>query len=156
MRRLLTFLLLLPLAGCSALDAVKSLVGLGGPEKTALESVQVVAQAEANRDLPTRLDLVFVFDTALAAQLPKTGPAWFQQKAALLAANPGKLRALSLEIPPQTETSPALPKGYAKAVTVLAYADYLAAAGQPVINLTPFERPRITLRPEAIDVAAGP
>lgn len=154
-RRLLSLALLLLLAGCGTFDALKSLVGLG-PERTALDAVQVVAEDGANRDLPTRLDLVFVFDITLPAQLPKTGPAWFQQKAALLAAWPGKLKALSLELPPLTESTPDLPKGYGKAVAVFAYADYLAAAGQPAINLTPFKRPRITLRPEAIAIAEAP
>ncbi len=158
MRRLhpvLPFVLLLALAGCGTIDTLKSLVGLG-PARTDLDAVQVIAEAGANRDLPTRLDLVFVFDTGLSAQLPKTGPAWFQQKDALLAAWPGKLQALSLEVPPLSEAAPALPKGYGKAVAVFAYADYLAAAGQPVINLTPFENARITLRPEAIAIAEAP
>ncbi|MBU1663861.1 MAG: hypothetical protein KKG92_00490, partial [Gammaproteobacteria bacterium] len=87
------------LAGCSTIDAIKSLVGLGGPAKTELESIQIVAQVDANRNLPTRLDLVFVYDLGVAAQLPKTGPQWFEQKAALLAAWPKKLDLVALEIP---------------------------------------------------------
>ncbi len=155
-RPLLLLALAALLAGCGTLDAIKSLVGLGGPAKTELESIQIVAQVDANRNLPTRLDLVFVYDLGVAAQLPKTGPLWFEQKAALLAAWPKKLDLVALEIPPLSQVTPPLPKGYAKAVTVLAYADYLAGAGQPVANLTPFARVLITLRPEAIDIAAAP
>ncbi len=156
MRPLPLLLAVFLLAGCSTLDALKSLVGLGGPAKTELESIRIVAAADANRNLPTRLDLVFVYDASLSAQLPKTGPQWFQQKAALLAAWPLKLEALALEIPPLSEATPTLPKNYGKAVAVLAYADYLAAAGQPVANLTPFANVLITLRPEAIAIAAAP
>jgi len=154
-RLFLPLFLALLLGGCGTLDALKRLVGLG-PQKTSLESVQIVALADANRNLPTRLDLVFVYDPVLTAQLPKSGPQWFQQKAALLAAWPKKLEVVTLEIPPLSEATPTLPKGYGKADTVLAYADYLASAGQPVANLTPFARVLITLRPEAIDIAAGP
>jgi type VI secretion system protein len=154
--RLLLPLFALLLAGCGTLDALKNLVGLGGPPKTALESVQIVAEAEANHGLPTRLDLVFVYDPTLAALLPKSGPDWFRQKAALLAAWPLKLEALVLEIPPQSEATPTLPKKAGKALTVLLYADYIAPAGQPVANLTPFTGARITLGPESIAIAAAP
>jgi type VI secretion system protein len=152
MRRLFLIALVF-LAGCSTM---KNLLDLIVPTRTTLQTLRVVAEADANRNLPTRLDILFVYDGALLAQLPKIGPDWFRQKAALQAAWPTQMDVVALEVPPLSEATPALPKRYDKAVAVLAYADYLAAAGQPVLNLTPLSGVLITLQPEAIAVAAAP
>lgn len=145
----LLILLILPiLGGCG----LKTLVF--GPDRTDLDALRVIALAGANRDHATRLDVVFVYDAAVAAQLPKTGPEWFRQKTALLAAYADKLRVTAQELPPLSEADPVpLPPRHDKALAVLAYADYLAPDGQPVIQLTPLRRPLLQLGPEAITVS---
>lgn len=154
--RLLIFLLLLPLSGCGGWQALKSMVGLGGPPRTELTSLRVIALEGANGNLATRLDLVFVLDAELKARLPKTGPDWFRQKAELLAASPLKLETLSLELPPLAEARHVLTKTQARAVAVLAYADYQAVEGQPVLDLTPLNNASLTLGPGAIRLDAQP
>lgn len=151
--RVLLFFIVVLLAGCSSM---KNLLDLIVPTRTTLQTLRVVAEAEANRNLPTRLDIVFVYDAAMLAQLPKTGPEWFRQKAALQAAWPTQMDVAALEVPPLSEATPPLPKRYDKSLAVLAYADYLASAGQPVLNLTPLARVLVTLKPEAITVVTAP
>jgi len=152
---LFLFALALLLGGCSSLSTLSSL--LLGPSKTSVKSVSIRAMPEANGNLPTRLDLVFIYESDVAATLPKTGPEWFRQKTALLLSNPKKLEVAAFELPPETTLDPApLPDRHAKALTVLAYADYGTAAGQAVINLTPFKRPLLRLDEDAILVEEQP
>ena len=154
LRRLPLLLAALFMAACSSLSG---LLPFTGPPTTAVRSVRIQALVDANRNVPTRLDLVFIYDKDVPALLPKSGVEWFQQKEALLAANPKKLEVASFELPPASVVDPApLPERYRKALGVLAYADYLAGAGQAVANLTPFKHPLIRLEAESFAIEEQP
>ena len=139
----------LSLAGCGTLSKL-----LPGHAKTAsLIALRVVAQPGANLDSASARDLVFVYDGASAALLPKTGPAWFAQKAALLNGLGRGADVVSLQLPPATVIDRVpLPDRRKKAVAVVGFANYLAPDGQGRIELTRFREPVIWLAPSRITV----
>ncbi len=138
-------LLSLAIAGCS----------LFGPPTTALRELQVVAETASNQDAATALDIVFVYDATSASLLPKSGPDWFQNKAALTANLASNLDVVSLQIPPTTVVDVDLPQRSRKAIAVYSYANYIAVAGQPMGNLTPFRKMTIRLAPDAVIYAGS-
>ncbi|HYD80201.1 MAG TPA: hypothetical protein VEC06_10365 [Paucimonas sp.] len=133
----------------AALAACMALSGCGTP-KTKISSIEVIADAAANQHSATALDIVFVYDTNSAALLPKTGPEWFEKKDALVAGLAKAIDVVSLEVPPAMTLAAALPDGYAKAIGVYSYANYIAPKGQPMGNLTPFKKITIRLMPETV------
>jgi type VI secretion system protein len=139
MNKIATAILFALLAACSS-----------SPPKTNVESIQVVAESNANQNTATALDIVFVYDTAAAGMLPKTGPEWFDKKAALVSGLATSINVVSLQVPPAMTVSVPLPKKYAKAIGVYVYANYLGTAGQPMGNLTPYEQMTIRLTPDNI------
>lgn len=141
MRKALFFLLALAatLPGCSST-----------PPRTAIKEIQVVAEVNANQNTATALDIVFAYDTASASLLPKTGPDWFDKKAALMNGLATGIDVVSLQIPPAMTVHVPLPAKAGKAIGVYSYANYLGAAGQPVGNLTPYKKMTIRLTPDTI------
>jgi type VI secretion system protein len=122
----------------------------GGPKTTTLEQVKVVAEINANQNSATELDMVFVYDTTLTAQLPKTGPEWFDTKAALMAGMATGVDVVSLQIPPATLADMKLPERHGKAIGVYVFTNYLSTAGQPMSNLTPYKKVIIWLTPSTV------
>jgi type VI secretion system protein len=85
--------------------------------------------------------------------LPKTGPAWFAQKAALLNGLGRTADVVSLQLPPATVTPDVqLPGHHKKAVAVYGFANYQAPDGQGRLDLTRFHAPVIWLAPARITV----
>lgn len=145
--RLLPALCLVLLPGCGAISSLFS----KGPPRTEIEQITVSTDIAANAGNATMLDIVFVYDPAAPALLPKTGPAWFQQKAALENALANGIDVVALQIPAASPNfDVALPKRASKAIGVYAYANYLSEDGQAVANLTPWRRARIHLLPKTI------
>lgn len=120
------------------------------PPKTEVKSIQVISTVNANQNTATALDIVFVYDPASASLLPKTGPDWFDKKPALVSGLAKAIDVVALQVPPAMTVDVPLPKGYAKAIGVYSYANYLEAAGQPMGNLTPYKQPVIRLTPDNI------
>lgn len=120
------------------------------PPKTAIKAIEVVAASNANQNTATALDIVFAYDTVSAGLLPKTGPDWFDKKAALVSGLAKGIDVVSVQLPPAMTVEVPLPKNHAKAIGVYSYANYLEAAGQPTANLTPFKRVTIRLNPDNI------
>jgi type VI secretion system protein len=133
------FVLLSALAGCSS-----------APPKTAIGSIKIVAETGANQNTATALDIVFVYDTTSASLLPKTGPDWFDKKAALMNGLAKGVDVVSLQIPPAMIVDVPLPKRYDDAIGVYSFANYIDAAGQPVGNLTPYKKMTIRLTPDNV------
>jgi type VI secretion system protein len=124
---------------------------LGIAPTTPLRQVSVVAELNANQNSATALDLVFVYDDTARGMLPKTGPEWFSAKAALLAGLALSLDVVPLQIPPASPVANVpLPARHHKAIAVYSYANYIAPAGQPVGNLTPYKCVQIRLRGGAV------
>lgn len=129
------------------------LAGCGAPP-TKIRSIEVVAAERANVNSSTDLDIVFVYDTSLAAALPRTGPEWFEKKDALVASLADGIDVVNVQLPPSMKWQPPLPKRHEKAIAVYSYANYIAPKGQPMGNLTPFKKMTIQLMPDTV-VYAG-
>lgn len=114
---------------------------------TPLKTLNIVAELDANQNMGTEVDLVFVFDKNAAAVLPKTSPDWFANRDALQAGLASGIAVLGVQVVPgSTVTNQPLPGGYGKAVYVYSYASYVSAGGQAVANLTAYKCALITLR----------
>lgn len=111
-----------------------------------LNQINVVAQIDANQNMATALDVVFVFDKNALSVLPKTGPDWFANKSALLANLASGVAVMSLQIPPASTVSGGpMPNGYKKAIAVYSYANYLSTDGHAMGNITSFKCALLTL-----------
>lgn len=122
-----------------------------------LKTLEIVAQTGANQGSAAAIDIVWVFDSTAQAALPKTGPLWFANKAALQANLASSLAVVSLELAPASATqSVPLPSNHGKAIAVLAFANTLDAAGQAVGALTRFKCALITVAPASVIYAACP
>lgn len=145
-------LLLAALAGCGSVNKL-----LGRTPATTLSSVRVAAPPGANLNSAVQLDLVFLYDIKNAAMLPKTGPEWFAQKSALSNGLGPSIDIVHLEVPPAQVIDPVpLPKRAGKAVGVYAFANYLAADGQPRADLTQFRRAVVWLQATQLAVTEQP
>ncbi|UXY17249.1 hypothetical protein N8I74_09645 [Chitiniphilus purpureus] len=141
------------LASCGTVATVKKWV-YGDPPRTEVRALRVLAEVDANGNSATALDVVLVYSANALAMLPRTGPDWFAQKGALLAALGPDIDVVPLQLPPALVVDPVpLPGRYRRAVGVYAFPNYLAPAGQAAINLTAYRRP--TLRLRANDIAAS-
>lgn len=146
---LLAVAAVLSLAGCGTLSRLLP----GHAKPASLKALRVVAQPGANLDSATALDLVFIYDSASAALLPKTGPAWFEQKASLLNGLGRGADVVPLQLPPATVIGRvALPERHAKAISVFGFANYLSPDGQGRLDLTRYHEPVIWLAPSRITV----
>ncbi len=147
---IITLLVVLNLGACSFIS-----YAMDYKSTTDLKQIKVVAQLDANRNMATAIDVVFVFDKTALAVLPKTGPEWFANKSMLMANWGGALAVLSLEIPPAGPgANKPLPHGYKKAIAVYSYANYLSTKGQAMGNLTSYSCAQVTLSREQINYAS--
>jgi len=137
------------LAGCQTLAKLMP----GHVPTTSMTSLRVAAQPGANMNAATALDIVFVYDQTAVALLPKTGPAWFADKAALQSGLGQSADVVSLQVPPAMLIGAVkLPKRAGKALVVYGFANYLAKDGQARVDLTRYHRPVIWLAPTQITV----
>ena len=142
----LILLMLLAVTGCS-------MVSHWWRDTTALKTVNIQASEDVNDFSAVMVDLVFVRDKDLVAQLPDNAPEWFSRKLGLLFKYPKELSLRSLQVPPNfREQAIALPDNYHDAQRVLVYANYVNLQGQlpleitdyPVINLE-LQKDRVVL-----------
>ena len=142
----LILLMLLAVTGCS-------MVSHWWRDTTALKTVNIQASEDVNDFSAVMVDLVFVRDKDLVAQLPDNAPEWFSRKQGLLFKYPKELSLRSLQVPPNfREQAIALPDNYHDAQRVLVYANYVNLQGQlpleitdyPVINLE-LQKDRVVL-----------
>lgn len=154
-RRALALLLTLGLlSGCGVVGSVKSMLGLGKP-LTSLRSLSVSADPGANQGNATQLDIVVTFTDNATVSLPKTGPDWFRQRAALQSALATDIVVVSLQVPSASAAFKVkLPKRSKKGVAVYAFANYVAPQGWSPIALTPYKRVALRLQENAVAVTA--
>lgn len=141
---------IVPASAALSLALCLALAGCSTPTPTVIAGIQVTADVNANQNTATALDIVFVYDTAAIAMLPKSGPEWFDKKAALISGLATGIDVVTLQIPPATMVNVPLPKNAAKAIGVYSYADYIGAAGQPMGNLTPYKKMMIRLTSDTV------
>jgi type VI secretion system protein len=120
------------------------------PPSTKLKQIEVVAEIGANQGTATALDIVFVYDSNAVSLLPKTGPAWFAQKDALVAGLASGIEVVSLQVPPATLVNVPLTSHNRSALGVYGFANYLTVSGQAAGNLTPYKNMQIWLTPSTV------
>lgn len=137
------------LSGCNTIASL-----LPGHQKTtSLSSLRVAAPPGANLNSAVALDIVFVYDTTSIAMLPKSGPEWFTQKAALLSGLGRHIDVVSLQVPPATVIDPVpLPSKAGKAIAVYGFANYQAKDGQARSDITAYRHAVVWLAATQITV----
>lgn len=149
-RIVLLALVLALLSGCGAVGKVKNLLGIGEP-LAELRKLSVAADPDANQGSATQLDIVLVYDRSAVAKLPKSGPDWFRQRAALQSALAKQIEVVSLQVPGASPSFKAkLPKRVKKSVAVIAFANYVSPDGWPPITLTPYSKVALQLQANTI------
>ena len=136
------------LGGCNSIDqALSKVVPFYTYDKTLLSGISIRAEVDSNDNVPVAIDFVFIFDNSLTPVLQNLkGPEWFANKAGILLQYEKKLALAHVEIVPLTaKYSVTLPNGYDDAVKVLMFANYIAATGQVIADLTEFDQAHITL-----------
>lgn len=114
--------------------------------KTSLRQIRVVASPKANRNTPTPMDLVFLYEPGLRAQLPDIAPDWYAQRDDLQRRHANGLQVVSLAVVPGSVPMHIdLPEQTRQVHRVLVYPMYQAPAAQGVLELTRFERVRLSL-----------
>ncbi len=115
-----------------------------------VESVVVVAEAEANHSTTSAVDLVFVFDPALLALMPNNSAQWFEQRPSLLAAAGSGIEVVAMQVPPATMANVPLPSKSGKALAVLVYVSFAEDAGRAVGNVTGHREIEIRLAKDSV------
>lgn len=147
-KMLIALALFSSLSACSLMDSVM----FWKKDKIPLNRITVSAEAGANRGSASMLDIVFVYDQAIVAQLPKTGPDWFRQKDALLKMFATSVDVVSLQVPAVTPAFDVkFPERASKAVGVFVLANYASVDGQPIASLTLWQEAKIRLMPDTIE-----
>lgn len=117
----------------------------------ALQRIRILARDNANRGEPVALDIIFIYDPALLAELPRDAGAWFQRRDAIRLLAGGGLQVVSLAIAPGS--GPAhidLPEDASLVHRVLAYPLYHEPAAQRVLELTRFHSVRLTFEENTV------
>jgi type VI secretion system protein len=144
------------MTGCSAVSTTVSGWIHGTPPRTPLRQLTVATDLAANGGNATMLDIVFVYDPAAVAQLPKTGPVWFQQKDALQNLLATAIDVVALQVPAGSANfTVSLPKRSSDAIGVYVLANYVTPEGQPIANLTPWRQATIRLQPKTIQYSGN-
>lgn len=132
------------------LSACGTLSMITGPNTSALRTIQLVAEVNANQNTATAIDIVFVYNNNAVALLPKTGPEWFAQKAALMLSMASNIEVVSLQVPPATLVNASLPLQHEKAIGVYSFVNYVSTDGQAIGNLTMYKDMVIWLTPDNV------
>ena len=138
------------LEGCS----VKRMLHIG-PPLSKLKSLSVGADPGANQGNATEVDVVIAYSNAAVGMLPKTGPEWFQQRDALRKALATDVDVISLEVPsPSAPIRVKLPRrSRNKGLAVVAFANYAAPGGWPVVKISPYKRARLQLQDVTVTIS---
>ena len=126
-----------------------ALAGCGAPP-TAINQLQIVAETGANQNTATAIDIVFAYNSTAVGVLPKNGPDWFANKAALMNGLATGVDVVALQLPPAMAVEVALPARHKSAIAVYSYANYIGQGGQTLGNLTPYRGMTINLKPNTV------
>ena len=119
--------------------------------------VHVRSAFDMNAYMALMLDVVFVHDASLLAELPSTAPAWFEQREKLSLKYAGFIEVLSLQVTVADDTGwLSLTKQQRDAERVLVYANYLSPDGQQMANISVFRCPRLTALASGLVISEAP
>lgn len=111
-----------------------------------LDSVSIMADANANNNMAAAVDLVLVTNKQLANSLPKNSLVWFSERDTWLDNNPGSLQSILVEVPPRKELKKVpIPFRLFGYYQVNAYIKYFDKNGQNRIDLSNYDDAYITL-----------
>ena len=148
------WMLLIALCALAGCGSIKSKLGIGPPHAS-LRSLSVSADPGANRGNGTQLDIVVVYSDSAIAALPKTGPDWFRQRAALETSLGKDIEVVSVEsVAPDRVFAVDLARNTRKkGLAVYAFANYVAPEGWPPIALTAYKKVALRLQATSIEVS---
>ncbi|XYJ08811.1 hypothetical protein ACSUZJ_15560 [Telluria sp. B2] len=144
--RTLAILRSLPLLACAFLAACST------PRAPDLHNIDLVVARGANQNTPIAFDIVYVFDQAALARLPRTSAEWFRQPNPPASSLGSPIRAFYYELVPDSTTRIPEPLTHG-AIAVVGYANYTDEAGQPMIDLTGYRKVTIRFGPDRIDLS---
>lgn len=121
-----------------------------GSLPSALTKVRIVAEAGANHNSATAVDIVFVYDKNADASILHTAPEWFASKSAIVADLATAVDVVAIQIAPAMVSDIELPVRSKKAIAVYCYANYVSARGQTKGNLTPYRYITINLKSDTV------
>jgi hypothetical protein len=136
---------------CSVLLASCSFFGKS-KSATHLKSIEVSAEAQANRSSSTAIDFLFVYEPGVLPLLPADAGTWFLQREGLRNTLGGTVDVVSVEVPPPYRSAQVqMPARFRHAIRVMAYANYLPRAGQAPIDMTAYRHVILKLLADRID-----
>lgn len=149
-RRQLSFIFISLILLLSACDVMR--IFLLSPNND-VRSIDIVSLPGANSNLPTTIDVVFVYDDALLGLLHSlTASDWFGYRLDLQNSYPGQIKVLRWEVIPGTKgRSRPLPEDSSVALAVLVFADY-ASAGNHSLDISNSELVKLELGETSIRV----
>lgn len=101
LKRYLSFLLIPTLFSSLLVMTGCGMFASDDPEPFEIESFEVTTELNANRDSPTSIDVVEIYDEQLRTQIEALdSESWFVQKKGLIASNSDLITVTSWELPP--------------------------------------------------------
>ena len=144
--RTLTMLRFVPLLACALLAACST------PRAPDLHNIELVAAHDANRNSPFAFDIVYVFDQATLARLPATSAEWFKQPRPPAGSPGSSIRSFYYELVPGSTMRRSEPLAHG-AIAVVGFANFIDAAGQPMIDLTGYRKVTIRFGHDRIELS---
>ncbi len=124
-------LLTIALTACTAIQKTLSFIpGIPNPSQTAIRSISLQADSNANQNSAVEVDFLFLLDSGLLKSLPATSPEWFEKRRLLVSNHRAQMLVSSVSLAPGTSARLTMPRGYRKAEDVILYATYVSASGQ--------------------------
>lgn len=115
------------------------------PVQALPDTVRIVSRLDPNSIIITEVDIVFIYDAALAREFPATKKAWYSAKFMLGRSAGAKLDIVNTFIPQGFDaTSPPLPERWRQAVRVLVFAQH-DASETPAFDITNFTNASIEI-----------
>lgn len=126
-----------------------------------VQRVHIVAAPNVNHSTPVAVDIVYVFEESLLAELSTyTARKWFEEKWQLQRLYPSGFTVFDYELVPTAHATLSphkekkkFPKAHEKALKVLAYANYLIESNKYTLDISPYKRPTINLGEEKMRLA---
>jgi hypothetical protein len=122
------------------------------PAAAAPESIHIVSRLDPNAIIITEVDIVCIYDAALAADFPATKKDWYSAKFMLTRNAGDKLDVVNTFVPQGFDAAhPPLPERMGQALRILVFAQH-DDSETPAFDITDFANARIEIDPFGIRV----
>ncbi len=119
-----------------------------------VNSIRLVADADANLRHATALDVAFVYTADAMKRMPSTAAQWFETRDKLIADLPAALKVKHMKLAPGLSANVSFPRNGRTPLGVYSYANYIPDTTSTYCNLTSFDD--VTIRLSIGSVACGP